>query len=255
MTFSIVIPVYNAERTIIRALESCIAQEYLPEEIILVDDRGNDNAMKLVTNWIKTYKGKVEIIVYSMPRNSGPSAARNRGWNMAGSDYISFLDADDYFAIDKLKRVHDVLKKNPQIHLLGHAHSIVEQEQKIMCSDILTQVSVYDILLKNRFATPTVIVKRDIPQRFDDAMSFTEDHDLWLRLTQFYGQTYFLNCVLTIIDRPINSSGGQSGHLWEMRKGEIEMYKKYCHLHNKMYLFPLLTLFSLSKHMLKLLKR
>jgi len=113
---------------------------------------------------------------------------------------------------------------------------------------------VKDLLLKNLFATPSVTVKCSISERFDESMRYTEDHDLWLRLTQKYDATYLLETVLTIIDRPVRSVGGQSANLWAMRKGEIKMYWKYCKKSIKMILFPLFLVFSLGKHLLKMIK-
>ena len=109
-------------------------------------------------------------------------------------------------------------------------------------------------MLKNFATTPSVIVKRKLEERFDKAMRYTEDHDLWLRITQKYGKTYFLDAILTVIDRPVRTEGGQSANLWAMRKGEIEMYRKYCKRNKSMLLFPIYTSYSLSKHILKMLK-
>ncbi|HHD72490.1 MAG TPA: glycosyltransferase family 2 protein [Epsilonproteobacteria bacterium] len=250
--FSIVIPLYNASGQIRRTLDSCVSQSYLPSEIIIVDDQSSDDSMNIIKAWENDYHGEVTIVIEQLPQNSGPAAARNRGWDLATGEYLAFLDADDRFVPEKLKHIVPMLENDPHIILLMHAYILPDKQAPK--STTLQKVSSRILLLKNLSATGAIIIKRSIPERFDESMRFTEDHDLWLRVTQAYDQTYHLDTALTIIDRPVRSSGGQSANVWAMRKGEIRMYKKYCKSSGIMILFPLFAAFSLSKHLLKLIK-
>jgi len=249
MIFSIVIPMFNASEYIVKTLESCVEQSYLPKEIIVVDDRSSDNSVAVLQEWKENYEGTVEIVLKCLEVNSGPSKARNRGWDLASGEYVAFLDADDRFLDNKLEVIHRILEDNKEIVLLGHGYSLAEQEQNTRSN--LKKISTKDLLLKNLTTTPSVIVKRNIEERFDENMRYTEDHDLWLRITQKYDETYFLDTVLTIIDRPVRAEGGQSSNLWAMRKGEILMYKKFCKTNGVMILFPLFAAYSLLKHLIK----
>ena len=252
MIFSVVIPVYNSRDTIERSLESCINQALLPTEIIIVDDNSSDASVEVINSWIDKYKGDVNVVLETLDVNSGPSIARNRGWDLAKGEYVSFLDADDFFIPEKLKAISSVLSNNANAFLLAHDWTLVSKKKKSSLK--IQNISVRALLKRNLFATPTVTVKRNISERFDISMRFTEDHDLWLRITQRYCQTYYYDDVLTVIDRPIRSEGGLSGNLWEMRKGEINMYWKYCKANRLMVLFPMFLIFSLLKHSFKLLK-
>lgn len=252
MIFSIVIPMFNASEYIVKTLESCVEQSYLPKEIIVVDDRSSDNSVAVLQEWKENYEGTVEIVLKCLEVNSGPSKARNRGWDLARGEYVAFLDADDRFVSKKLETIAEVLHEHREIVLLGHGYALVDQKKNDTSN--LEKVSTEDLLLKNLTTTPSVIVKRNIEERFDESMRYTEDHDLWLRITQKYDETYFLDTVLTIIDRPVRAEGGQSSNLWAMRKGEIFMYEKYCKTNKKMLLFPLFAVFSLSKHFIKMIK-
>ncbi len=252
MIFSVVIPMFNASEHIMKTLESCVGQTYLPKEIIVVDDRSSDNSVAVLQEWKENYEGTVEIVLKCLEVNSGPSKARNRGWDLARGEYVAFLDADDRFLDNKLEVIHRILEDNKEIVLLGHGYSLAEQEQNTRSN--LKKISTKDLLLKNLTTTPSVIVKRDIEERFDESMRYTEDHDLWLRITQKYDRTYFLNNVLTIIDRPVRAEGGQSSNLWAMRKGEIEMYRKFCKRNGVMILFPLFVAYSLAKHGIKTIR-
>ncbi|MDN3666877.1 glycosyltransferase family 2 protein [Algibacter miyuki] len=101
MKLSVIIPVYNVERYIIRCLDSLVHQglnegDY---EIIIVNDGSNDASMAL----IESYKWTHENIFVLNQENRGVGAARNTGLYVANGEYIYFLDPDDYLANDVLK--------------------------------------------------------------------------------------------------------------------------------------------------------
>lgn len=250
--FSIVIPLFNASVSIEKTLASCTSQTLSPKEIIIVDDGSTDNSYALVQQWKAQYSGGIEIILKKMEKNSGPSKARNQGWDLASAEFIAFLDADDSFIAEKLEKVRDVLAQHNDIVLLGHGYSV--NDGAINESTVLQKMSTKALLFKNLTTTPSVIVKRDIPERFDESMRYTEDHDLWLRITKAYDRTYYLDAVLTMIGRPVRTAGGQSANLWAMRQGEIKMYYKYCKKNGLLLLLPAFTLFSLGKHGYKMLR-
>ena len=252
MTFSIVIPTYNSEDTIICALNSCVEQTLLPLEIIVVDDASRDSTVNLVENWMVQYNGNVKIFVEVLETNSGPSIARNNGWNLATGNYVAFLDADDWYVDEKLKVIVPFLRDIPDIVLLGHSYAVSEQQDK-STSD-LKHLATKQFLIKNYFTTSATIIKRDIEEQFDESMRYTEDQDLFLRLTYKYNKTYYLEEELTLRAREMNTLGGQSANLWAMRKGEIKMYWKFCKANALMVLFPLFLGYSLAKHTVKYLK-
>ena len=243
---------FNAFLSIEKTLESCTNQTYIPKEIIIVDDWSTDKSLQIVHQWKKQYIGSITIFIEQLKQNSGPSKARNRGWELATSDYVAFLDADDCFVPEKLETVHKVLDDKKDVILLGHNYTIGSVYEQ--SSEGLEQLYTKDFLKKNYFTTSAVVVKREIEERFDETMRYTEDQDLFLRLTQKYDKTYYLKQALVLRDRGMNEEGGLSGNLWAMRKGEIKMYYKYCKSTRTMLLLPLFASFSLSKHVLKMIK-
>ena len=250
--FSIIIPMFNASDTIEKTLDSCVNQNSAPKEIIIIDDCSTDNSILVVKQWRKSYTGSIDIMLEKLEKNSGPAKARNRGWYLATSAYVAFLDADDHFVPEKLATVHKVLDDKKDVILLGHNYTIGSVYEQ--SSEGLEQLYTKDFLKKNYFTTSAVVVKREIEERFDETMRYTEDQDLFLRLTQKYDKTYYLKQVLVLRDRGMNEEGGLSGNLWAMRKGEIKMYYKYCKSTRTMLLLPLFASFSLSKHVLKMMK-
>ena len=98
-TVAVVIPTFNAEGFVARAIASARAQTLPASEIILVDDCSTDNT-RAVLEGIGQEDPRIRIV--DMPRNGGPSAARNAGIRAATSDWIAILDADDAFAPERL---------------------------------------------------------------------------------------------------------------------------------------------------------
>jgi glycosyltransferase involved in cell wall biosynthesis len=119
MRFSIIIPVYNAENTIERALASLISNKDYIKEVILVNDRSNDNTFSYVNNF-KTF---LDIKVIDNKGNQGPGPSRKTGLLEAKSEWITFLDADDCLTPNSLYYVSKEIEENEKIVLL-HTQSI-----------------------------------------------------------------------------------------------------------------------------------
>jgi glycosyltransferase involved in cell wall biosynthesis len=99
---SAVIPAYNREKTIARAIDSVLAQKYPASEIIVVDDGSKDSTREIV-------EGYGEKVRYLYQDNAGAAAARNRGVHEAKYGWIAFLDSDDYWFPDHLQRMTDAM--------------------------------------------------------------------------------------------------------------------------------------------------
>lgn len=96
MKYSVIIPVYNAEKTIVRCLNSLLSQNYPDAEIIVVNDGSTDRSDMICRKFEKEY----DQIVYISKENGGVSSARNAGLDIACGDYILFVDSDDYVTSD-----------------------------------------------------------------------------------------------------------------------------------------------------------
>lgn len=96
MRFSVVIPVYNAENTIRRCLNSLLDQNYEDYEIVLVNDGSKDRSGELC----QEYAARFSNVKYIAKENGGVSSARNAGLDAAEGEYILFVDSDDY-VLDK----------------------------------------------------------------------------------------------------------------------------------------------------------
>lgn len=93
MLFSIIVPMYNAEKFIERCLKSILKQTYEKYEVLIVDDGSTDSSMEKAC---RMSKEDLRLKIFQIP-HSGPGAARNRGLSEASGEYVLFMDADDYW--------------------------------------------------------------------------------------------------------------------------------------------------------------
>lgn len=94
--YSVIIPVYNREKTLPRCLDSLLVQSRSDAEIIVVDDGSTDGSARIV----REYAEKYPMVRYIYKENGGVSSARNTGLDHAGGKYVTFVDSDDYVTED-----------------------------------------------------------------------------------------------------------------------------------------------------------
>lgn len=126
MKISVVIPAYNAEGFVGRAIESVLSQTYQNYEIIVVNDGSSDNTEKIVEGYIHSGNS---IRLISIP-NGGLANARNIGMKECSGDLYINLDADDYIEADTFSNAIDVFKENEKIDICFYGYkSFIEQNK------------------------------------------------------------------------------------------------------------------------------
>ena len=116
-SISVVIPLYNKEPHIAYAIESVLTQSLPPHEIIIVDDGSSDNGPSIVQNYLD------DGVFFIRQSNQGESAARNAGVRAATSNYIAFLDADDWWLPNHLETLTNIIAF-PAANLLSTSHLV-----------------------------------------------------------------------------------------------------------------------------------
>lgn len=119
---SIIIPVFNSEDTLERALDSVLHQEYSSFEIILVNDGSTDNSLAICKRY-EELDSRVHVISID---NAGPSAARNMGLRYMKGQFLAFVDADDTVAVDVYSRLITDIKTNNVIMAISNWENICE---------------------------------------------------------------------------------------------------------------------------------
>lgn len=183
LRISVVVPAYNALKTIEVALRSAQEQELRPIEVIVVDDGSKDGTAELVERAFPS----VQLV---RQENAGPSAARNAGCERATGDWLAFLDADDVWLPQKLRLQALCLGSAPDVSMCSTSwvRSIGDAPTSFDESSIPTRRFAWrDILRLNRFQTSTALVRKELFGRvggFRPDIDGTEDWDFWMRISQ-----------------------------------------------------------------------
>lgn len=123
---SVVIPLYNKEKSIVATLQSVLAQTYTDYEVIIVDDGSTDQSMRVVHEYIQNLDSKKrERFTLISQLNYGVSAARNAGIIASNGEYVTFLDADDLWASDYLDTLHTLIQDYPKAGLYSIGYRVI----------------------------------------------------------------------------------------------------------------------------------
>jgi glycosyltransferase involved in cell wall biosynthesis len=184
---SVVIPVYNGEKTIKETVDSVINQNFLDFELIIINDGSTDKTLEIIS-MIKDERLKV----FSYP-NAGLAASRNRGISLATGEYISFIDADDLWIPDKLESQLKVLQENPEAAVAYSWTDCIDESGKFLGKGSYLSFSgdVRANLLLSNFidSGSNVLIRTEVLRKvgyFDESRKSCEDWDMWLRLAADY---------------------------------------------------------------------
>ena len=247
MLVTVIIPVFNSSRTIIRCLESVINQTYSDIEIIVIDDGSTDDSIRLLRSYINDKNCKNITILCQ--KNSGPSAARNNGITHAKGEYIAFLDSDDEWYPQKIEKQMNIFRANSNLVLLGTGYSV--GDTMLFHKKKLTKIGINRLIYKNYFITSTVMCPSWVFNifTFNPTQKYSEDYLLWLQIATLKKECIVLGEVLTkMSDKPLFGSTGLSSNLWQMEKGELlNIYRLYNENNIKLYQFISAVVFSMIK--------
>ena len=189
MKISVVIPTYNRELFIEKAILSVQNQTVIVDEIIVVDDGSTDNTKQLLEDF---------DVVYIYQENSGVSSARNAGIEKAKNNWIAFLDSDDIWHETKLEKQINFHRQYPNV-LLSHTDELWIRNNKIINQKKHQQKPSGFCFLDNisacKIGPSTIMMHKDIFHDiglFDEGLIVCEDYDLWLRISCKY-EIGFLN--------------------------------------------------------------
>ena len=224
---SVVIPCFNAENTILRALESVKKQTCPVLEVICVDDCSTDNTVQVIEGFRSRNPG-LSLQILRNAKNSGPGFSRNSGWDIASGDYIAFLDADDAWHPEKIAIQYSWMLDHPQVALCGHEHFLGYSQESADSSQTISNRKAYlitpnEILLSNPFTPTSAMLKRSLHHRFEPSRRYTEDYLLWMQICLDGDLVALLGLRLAYV---FKGAGIQnlSRNLLKMRLGDIENY-------------------------------
>lgn len=254
---SVIVPCYRCANTIGRAVSSVANQTVRPYELILVDDASPDDTLAVLKVLKCKYGEWVKIV--EIQKNVGAASARNAGWLVASQPYIAFLDSDDEWHPEKIKIQYQYMVDNAEVAISGHTFSELSNKsvQKLNWPVVLQSVDKitwWQLLLKNRFITPSVMLKKDIPFKFAQGKRHVDDHLLWLEIVGAKMPAVKLNANLAAIYKPIFGASGLSSNMWLMEKAELSNYR-YLYMQKRLrfYQYLFLQCFSIAKFFRRLI--
>ena len=246
---SIIIPTWNREKKLSRAIASCVGQTYPINEIIIVDDGSTDNTKSLVADFQKKHKN----IEYVFQENRGAQAARNLGWRRAKSSFIGFLDSDDEIYPNKIEKQINLFKKKPDLGIVSCYMKRIYPDSREMEYNWKTEGNIFIDLIRLKtyvdFNAP--LIKRLCLEEIgglDEKCPSSQEWDLHLCFSKNfdYGQVpeylakYYMAKDETNIYRSLNAEF--EGFVYILSKHKKDLIKKvgYSTLfnHQRNLLFP-----------------
>ncbi len=217
--FSVIIPLYNKEQYIAKAIDSVLAQTYTDFELIIVNDGSLDSSLKIV-NQFDDYR----IRIINQP-NQGVSIARNNGVKAAKYDYIAFLDADDWWDKSFLKEMNSLIDEYPGAGVYGSKYFWVKNgktKESINheSSDFrgyMNYLKAYTFAWWMPLNSISVVIPKTIflnENGFKKELKFGEDFDLWIRITLKYKLAY-LNQPLAYYNQDVVTADRALGKIWK----------------------------------------
>lgn len=181
MTISVVIPVHNRSKELVRALKSVSKQTRTPTDVKIIDDASEDNISAVLGLF-----PNMNIEYYRFEQKVNANVARNKGVNLSNSEYIAFLDSDDEWTPDHINDSLNWIEENALRVCFGGFYVINGvQKKRVLAPNIDKSKGIVSYLYgEGVFATATLVIKRDLilTHRWDDELERQQDVDLGIRL-------------------------------------------------------------------------
>lgn len=253
---SVVIPCYNSERTIARAVSSALSQTVTDIEVIVVDDGSTDGSLSALDGISRSNAAAGRLFVFSQA-NAGPAAARNAGIARSRGEYVCFLDSDDRWEPTKIEEQLRCLSES-RCALLGLRSPDAHNPQGSW-----NRAGFPRIMFRNPFMTSSVIVdRRLIPAgslEFPEHKKYSEDYLLWMRIAAV-APCGVLHSRAAVHEFGV--VGSLSGRLWRMEIGELGTLTRSVVAHKKIhrialygFILPSAIVFSLFKFLVRVLRK
>lgn len=187
---SVIIPAYNCANLISQALDSALAQD-VTMEIIVINDCSVDDLDQVMDR----YREHVNIRYLKNEQNLGVAATRNKGVSLARGKYIAFLDADDYWEKDKLKRQLRLMEEKNTV-LCSTARELMNPDGTLTgyIIPVKTEFTFRDLRRHNQVNCSSVLIRADVAREFpmhhDDSH---EDYLMWLEILEKYERGCAIN--------------------------------------------------------------
>ena len=186
---SIIMPVFNSEKYLKKAIESILNQTYENIELIIIDDNSSDGSIDIINSF-----NSKKIKFFQNQKNMGVSAARNKAIDLSNGKYLALMDSDDISFIYRIEKQVNFLEKNSDYGLIGgHYERFSEvgffKKKKIHRQSLIQEENQVKLNFMGSIAAPTTMFRASIVKEnkiyFDTNLKIAEDYDFWRRIGLF----------------------------------------------------------------------
>lgn len=246
-TVSVVLPTYNRESTIVRSVNSVLAQSYTDLELIVVDNGSTDRTHELLT---AIEDKRMQVVLYDKER--GACAARNAGIGMASGQFIAFQDSDDEWDKEKLQIQMNAFDADVDC-VFCNAYRIFEGKGygAKMVPERIPEFPSRDLLQSHSLvSTQTLIVRAKClsEEHFDTKMPRLQDYDLVIRLAEKYRFRYVNRLLVNVYTQPDSISTDPAKAISACRR-ILEKYPQVMQNNRAAYKNMLIVIATTSRQM------
>jgi glycosyltransferase involved in cell wall biosynthesis len=184
--FSVIIPTYNREKSIVEAVESVLSQTFKDFELLVIDDGSTDGTADL----LKPISERDSRLRYIYQQNAERSAARNNGIDQSKGQYLCFLDSDDIYLPEHLEKFHKTITEHgcPVAYFLSNAIMEFNGKRKKEPPYVTQTDDPVELMLKISVASQQVAIHNSIlrEHKYDVNLRIGEDQELWSRVVKHY---------------------------------------------------------------------
>lgn len=215
---SIIMPNYNGQQYIDKAIESVLAQTFQNFEFIIIDDGSDDRSWDIIQQFDDT-----RILAEQLPSNEHICYALNYGLKKARGNYIARIDSDDLWEPYKLEKQVSFLKNNPQYGACFTWVTVIDENNRVLSKNESDRVDLFDVRNKTQaewvrhfyfngscLCHPSVVIPKSVIEKvgiFDYALVQIQDFDMWVRIAK--------NFPIHILEEPLTQ------YRWKSNGGSV----------------------------------
>lgn len=238
---SVVIPLYNKEKSILMTIQSVINQSYTDFELLIIDDGSTDGGGAIAASYPDT---RIRVI---HQQNRGVCAARNRGIQEAKGEYIALLDADDQWDMKYLEEQMQMVADFPEAAMWGI--NFAELNEGKLIRKLETGLpDGYRGYVENYFEMPdrvsdllcssSVVIRKEVFEKvgyFDERIRYSEDIDMWYRIISNYQVAFYDRYMVHYLYDAENRTMNRARLLKYWLPYYVDKYKDPLFRHNKVF--------------------
>lgn len=245
---SVIMPVYNSEKYLDKAIQSILNQTYTNFEFIIIDDCSKDKSWNIIQKYAKKDK---RIKAVRNKENLNVVKTRNKGFSLISkkSEFIAIMDADDISVVERIEKQVKFFEENKDYYLIGSHNIIIDEKDEIIGRRTypLTDNDVRKVFTKyDPLSQPTAMMRTKILKtvgKYNEKYNRCQDYDLWFRIADKYKVG---NVDDYLLKYRISKTQGKTTHLKETIRNTVEIQGKW--VFDKRYFSIGNYLFFLAEH-------